>query len=53
MVNITSIKKTDFYKILQIEQNLFRNSMTQNELNKFSNQRSARVWKIETDRIIG
>ena len=53
MKSIASIKKTDFYKILQIEQNLFRNSMTQKELNNFSKQSSFRAWKIETDRIIG
>jgi ribosomal-protein-alanine N-acetyltransferase len=53
MISIASIKKTDFYKILQIEQNLFRNSMTQKELNNFSKQSSFRAWKIETDRIIG
>ena len=53
MISIASIKKTDFYKILQIEQNLFKNSMTQKELNNFSKQSSFRAWKIETDRIIG
>ena len=53
MITIASIKKPDFYKILQIEQNLFRNSMTQKELNNFSKQSSFRAWKIETDRIIG
>ena len=53
MINITSAKKADFYKILKIEQNLFINSMTQKELNKLSNQSSFRIWKIETDRIIG
>ena len=53
MISITPIKKSDFNKILQIENNLFECSMTQSELNNYFSQSSFRVWKIETKRIIG
>ena len=53
MISITSIKKSDCSKILQIEQSLFKDPMTNIELNIFFNQSSFRVWKIEKDRIIG
>ena len=53
MININTIKKSNCYKILQIEQNLFKNPMTHRELNSFLSQNSFKIWKIEKDRIIG
>ena len=53
MVSVNTIKKSDYNKILQIEQNLFKNPMTQIQLDNFASQNSFRIWKIEKIRIIG
>ena len=53
MISIKSIKKSDYNKILAIEQNLFKNPMTQIELNNFFSQSAFRIWKIEQDRVLG
>ena len=53
MISINPIKKSDYYKIFRIEQNLFKDPMTQAELHNFASQNSFRIWKIEKDRIIG
>ena len=53
MISIKPIKKSDYNKILVIEQNLFKNPMTQIELNNFFSQSTFRIWKIEQDRVLG
>ena len=53
MISIKPIKKSDYNKILAIEQNLFKNPMTQIELNNFFTQSAFRIWKIEQDRVLG
>ena len=53
MIKINPIQKSDYFKILQIEQNLFKNTMTKKELYNFSSQSSVRIWKIEEDKITG
>ena len=53
MISIKPIKKSDYNKILVIEQNLFKNPMTQIELNNFLSQSVFRIWKIEQDRVLG
>ena len=53
MISINPIKKSDYYKILQIEQSLFEDPMTQIEFNNFVSQNYFKIWKIEKDRIIG
>ena len=53
MIKINPIKKSDYFKILQIEQNLFKNTMIKKELNNFFRQSSFRIWKIEEDKITG
>ena len=53
MITINPINKSDYYKILQIEQSLFEDPMTQIELNNFVSQNYFKIWKIEKDRIIG
>ena len=53
MISIKPIKKRDYNKILVIEQNLFKNPMTQIELNNFFSQSAFRIWKIEQDRVLG
>ena len=53
MKSINPIKKSDYYKILRIEKNLFKRPMTLKELNNFSSQSAFRIWKIEKDIIIG
>ena len=53
MISIKPIKKSDYNKILVIEQNLFKNPMTQIELNNFFSQSAFRIWKIEKDRVFG
>ena len=53
MININPVKKSDYYKIIQIEKNLFKDPMTETELNNFARQIFFRIWKIEEDRIIG
>ena len=45
MISIKPIKKSDYNKILQIEQNLFKNPMTQIELNNFFSQSSLEFGK--------
>ena len=52
MISIKPIKKRDYNKILVIEQNLFKNPMTQIELNNFFSQSAFRIWKIEQDRVL-
>ncbi len=53
MININPIEKFEHYKVLEIEKNLFNDPMTQDELNRFTSQKSFRIWKIQKDRIIG
>jgi len=53
VISIKSIKKSDYNKILAIEQNLFKNPMTQIELNNFFSQSAFRIWKIEQERVLG
>jgi [ribosomal protein S18]-alanine N-acetyltransferase len=53
MISINSIEKSDYNKILQIEQNLFKNPMKQRELNSFLSQNSIKIWKIEKHIIVG
>ena len=53
MISIKSIKKSDYNKILLIEQNLFKDPMTQIELNNFFSQSAFRIWKIEQERVLG
>ena len=53
MISIKPIKKSDYNKILVIEQNLFKNPMTQIELNNFFSQSAFRIWKIEQERVLG
>ena len=53
MINIKPLKKSDYNKILVIEQNLFKNPMTQIELNNFFGQSDFKIWKIEKDRVFG
>ncbi|MDC0456553.1 GNAT family N-acetyltransferase [Alphaproteobacteria bacterium] len=53
MIKINSIQKSDYFKILQIEQDLFKNTMIQNELYNVPSQSSLRIWKIEEDQITG
>ena len=53
MISIKSIKKSDYNKILLIEQNLFKDPMTQIELNNFFSQSVFRIWKLEKDIILG
>ena len=53
MANIKNLKESEFYNILRIENNLFENKMSHKELKSLTNQSSFRIWKIETDQIIG
>ena len=53
MITIEPIKKNEHSKILEIEQNLFENSMSNEELRKFLNIHSFKIWKIENIKIVG
>ena len=53
MIKIKPINKSDYLKILHIEQNLFKNNTIKIELNNFSSQSSFKMWKIEENKIIG
>ena len=53
MVNIKDLKKIDYYNILKIENSLFDKKMSYKELESLTNQNSFRIWKIETEQIIG
>ena len=53
MISIKPIKKSDYNKILLIQQNFFRDPMTQIELNNYFSQSTFRILKIEQDRILG
>ena len=53
MIKINPIQKSDYFKILQIEQNLFKNNMIKKELYNVPSQSSVRIWKIEEDKITG
>ena len=53
MIKINPIQKSDYFKILQIEQNLFKNTTIQKELYNVPSQSSVRIWKIEEDKITG
>ena len=53
MIKINPIQKSDYFKILQIEQNLFKNITIQKEWYNVPSQSSVRIWKIEEDKITG
>ena len=53
MIKINPIQKRDYFKILQIEQDLFKNTIIHNELYNIPSQSSLRIWKIEEDKITG
>ena len=53
MVKISSCKKTDYIKVLQIEKSLFENPRSVKELKNYLNQKSFRIWTVKTKKIIG
>ena len=53
MISIKPVKKSDYNKILLIEQNIFKDPMTQIELNNFISQNAFKILKIEKDKILG
>ena len=53
MIIISELNENDYDKVIQIEQILFINPMTLNELSNFSKQDSFIIWKIDIGKIIG
>ena len=53
MQTIKALRKNEYSTIIETEQNLFDDTMSQNELENLINQESFRIWKIEKDKIIG
>jgi len=53
MVSIKNLKKSEHYNVLKIEDDLFDNKMSLKELESLTSQDSFRIWKIETEQIVG
>ena len=53
MIKISELNENDYDKVLRIEEILFINPMTLNDLLNFSKQDSFRIWKIDIGKIIG
>ena len=53
MIDIRSVKKKDYFKLIAIENSLFEKSILINELQNFTDNISVKMWKLETTKIIG
>ena len=53
MVHISPCKTSDYKTLIQIEKNIFKESISSNELKNFEKQASYVIWKIEKIKIIG
>ena len=53
MINISSVNKNDHSQLIFIENSLFKNSTLTNELENFTSNRSVKIWKLVTTKIIG
>ena len=53
MININQAKKSDLLKLIEIENDVFDNSMSMEELENYFNENTIKIWKIFTQKIIG
>ena len=53
MINITSIKKSDYCKLINIDKHIFENTSSIDELEDYFNANSNNLWKLVTTKIIG
>ena len=53
MYQISDISQNDYKKILQIEKQLFEYPWNMKDLSKFAEQEYFRIWKIDSNEIIG
>ena len=53
MIDISSVRKNDYLKLIAIENTLFEKSTLINEFQNFTNNISIKIWKLVTTKIIG
>ena len=53
MINIKPVKKGDLLKLIEIEKDIFDNSLSIEEFENYYNENTIKIWKISTIKIIG
>ena len=53
MININSAKKGDLLKLIEIEKDIFDDSMSIEEFDNYFNNNAIKIWTISTKKIIG
>ena len=53
MINIKPIKKSDIFKLIEIEKNIYDYSVYIEDFENYFNRDSFKIWKITTRKIIG
>ncbi len=53
MMNITSVKKYEYFKLMKIEASIFEKQVLTNKLQNYLNGGPIKFWKLSTSKIIG
>ena len=53
MMNITSVKKYEYFKLMKIEASIFEKQVLTNKLQNYLNGGPIKIWKLSTSKIIG
>ena len=53
MINITSVKKNEYFELVKIEKSIFKKKVFTDMLKNYFNGGSIKIWKISTRKIIG
>ena len=52
-MNITSVKKHEYFKLMKIEESIFEKQVLTNKLQNYFNGGPIKIWKLSTSKIIG
>tara|TARA_B100000963_G_C22408043_1_gene571965 strand:- start:33 stop:461 length:429 start_codon:yes stop_codon:yes gene_type:complete len=53
MINITSVKKKEYLKLMKIEKSIFEKQVFMDQLKNYINEDKIKTWKISTTKVIG
>ena len=53
MINITSVKKHEYFRLIKIEESIFEKQVLTNKLQNYFNGGPIKIWKLSTSKILG
>ena len=53
MINITSVKKCEYFRLKKIEESIFEKQVATNKLQNYLNGGPIKIWKLSTSKILG